>query len=73
VSDVFVEESRETTERELRQLSIACNAVLDGLWIEGGIIPDEFLVNELVETAIRSFSALIGVALGHYVSIECNH
>lgn len=70
IADVFSEESRETTDKELRQLSIACNAVLDGLWIEGGIIPDEFMTNELVETAIRGFSALTGVELSRYLGVE---
>jgi len=26
----------------LRQLAIACNAVIDGLWLEGGALPDDF-------------------------------
>lgn len=67
ISDVFQEENRQATEVELRQLSIACNAVLDGLWIEGGIIPDEFSDNELVETVVGAFSALIQVDLSPFV------
>ncbi|MGR5239181.1 TetR family transcriptional regulator C-terminal domain-containing protein [Vibrio alfacsensis] len=68
IADVFEEEKRETSETELRQLSIACNAVLDGLWIEGGVIPDEFSQNELVDTALRAFSALTHVDLEQYLT-----
>lgn len=67
IADVFEQEGREVSEAELRQLSIACNGVLDGLWIEGGIIPDEFADNELVDTVIRAFSGMIQVDLAPYV------
>ena len=68
IAQVFEEEGRDANEAELRQLSIACNAVLDGIWIEGGVIPDEFSENELVETAIRAFSALVNVELKQYLT-----
>ncbi len=29
-------------EEELRHLAIACNAIIDGLWLEGGTLPDAF-------------------------------
>lgn len=52
---------------ELRQLAIACNAVLDGLWIEGGTLPDMFSAGELVEIGIRSISAMLGCDLHNHL------
>ncbi|CAH0529870.1 TetR/AcrR family transcriptional regulator [Vibrio hippocampi] len=59
IADVLEEEKRTTSEAELRILSIACNAILDGIWIEGGIIPEEFGQNELIDTVINAVSAII--------------
>ena len=57
-------------EAELRQLSIACNAVIDGLWLEGGTLPDAFAKDELVEIGIRSISAMLGVDLHYYLLLS---
>ena len=35
-------------------MAIACNAVIDGLWLEGGTLPDAFGPDELVQIGIRS-------------------
>jgi AcrR family transcriptional regulator len=67
ITDIFIEENKLATDKEFRQLSIACNAVLDGLWIEGGIIPDDFARDELVETAILAFSKLLDIDLLMYL------
>ena len=58
------------TEAELRQLAIACNAVLDGLWLEGGTLPDAFAKDELVEIGIRSISAMLGCDLRYYLLLS---
>ncbi|WP_435235848.1 TetR/AcrR family transcriptional regulator [Psychromonas sp. PT13] len=68
IADMFRQEKRPMTDKKLRRLSIACNAVLDGLWIEGGIIGDEFEANELVDTAIHAFSQLLDINLNDYVT-----
>lgn len=47
----------------LRQLAIACNAVIDGLWLEGGALPDAFTPGELVEIGLQSVAALTGLNL----------
>ena len=52
---------------ELRRLAIACNAVIDGLWMEGSALPDAFAKGELVQIGIRSISAMLGVDLYPYL------
>lgn len=52
-----------TTPRELRLLAIACNAVIDGLWMEGGALSGAFEPGELPEIGIRSVGAIIGTDL----------
>ncbi len=55
----------ETPDR-LRRDAIACNAVIDGLWLEGGVLPHGFGPGELVRIGLRSVGALLGVDLtGH--------
>lgn len=58
------------TPMELRQLAIACNAVIDGLWLEGGTLPDAFAKNELVDIGIRSISAMLGCDLNYYLLLS---
>ena len=63
ISEVFDEIGRPVSDQQLRRLSIAGNAILDGLWIEGGALPDAFQEGELVRVGLESFSALLGVDL----------
>jgi TetR/AcrR family transcriptional regulator, transcriptional repressor of bet genes len=48
---------------QLRQEAIACNAVIDGLWLEGSVLPHGFIAGELVRIGLRSVSAILGVDL----------
>lgn len=48
---------------ELRRLAIASNAVIDGLWMEGGALPELFDPGELPEIGVASVGAIIGVNL----------
>ncbi len=57
-------------EEELRQLAIACNAVIDGLWLEGSTLPDAFAKGELVHIGIRSVGAMLGVDLQFYLLLS---
>jgi TetR/AcrR family transcriptional repressor of bet genes len=51
---------------QLRQEAIACNAVIDGLWLEGGVLPHGFAPGELVRIGLTSVGAILGVDLmGH--------
>ncbi len=44
-------------------LAIACNAVIDGLWMEGGLLPDAFAAGELERLGLRSVGAILGIEL----------
>jgi TetR/AcrR family transcriptional repressor of bet genes len=63
ISDVLNEAGMPATSQKLRHLAIACNAVIDGLWMEAGALPDEFETGELPEIGLRSVGAIIGVKL----------
>jgi AcrR family transcriptional regulator len=65
IADVLREAGKTATPRTLRQLAIACNAVIDGLWMEGGALPRAFKPGELPEIGLRSVGAIIGIELEH--------
>lgn len=44
-----------------RREAIACNALIDGLWIEGGSLPDNFDSGELLRIALDGIGAMLGV------------
>ncbi|MBL9046737.1 MAG: TetR family transcriptional regulator C-terminal domain-containing protein [Tabrizicola sp.] len=54
---------RAATPEQLRSEAIAGNALLDGLWIEGSLLPDAFARNELITIALRSIGAILGANL----------
>jgi TetR/AcrR family transcriptional regulator, transcriptional repressor of bet genes len=58
------------SEEELRRLAIAGNALLDGLWMEGGTLPDAFAKGELVNIAINAIGAMLGVDLHYYLLLS---
>ncbi|MBI1171737.1 TetR family transcriptional regulator [bacterium] len=58
------------TEADLRRLAIAANAVIDGLWMEGSALPEEFANGELVDIGIRAVGAIIGVDLQRYLFLS---
>ena len=47
----------------LRRHAIACNAVIDGLWLEGSALPDWFVQGELPAIVVTSVGAILGIAL----------
>lgn len=47
----------------LRPLAIACNAVIDGLWMEGSALPDQFAPGEVERIGLASVGALLGLDL----------
>lgn len=48
---------------QLRADAIACNAVIDGLWLEGSALPDAFAPGELERIGLRSVGAILGFDL----------
>lgn len=49
--------------KDLRHMAIACNAVIDGLWMEGGALPETFDTDELAQIGLKSVGAIIGLPL----------
>ncbi len=47
----------------LRAEAIACNGVIDGLWLEACALPEAFVKGEVVEIGLRSVSAILGINL----------
>ena len=54
---------RTASESQLRAEAIACNAVIDGLWLEGSILLHSFQPGEIVTIGLRSVGAILGVDL----------
>lgn len=47
----------------LRHLGTAANAVIDGLWLEGGALPDAFEAGELAQIGLEAVGAIVGISL----------
>lgn len=45
----------------LYQLATACNALIDGLWMEGGALPEAFAPGELSQIGLDAVGAIIGL------------
>lgn len=54
---------RPSTPDQRRREAIVGNALLDGLWIEGSLLPDAFAPTELISIALKSIGAILGVDL----------
>jgi TetR/AcrR family transcriptional repressor of bet genes len=48
---------------QLRRDAIACNAVIDGLWLEGSALPDAFAPDELVQIGLHAVGAILKLDL----------
>ena len=46
-----------------RRLAIACNAVIDGLWLEGGTLPASFEPDEIEAIGLAAISAILATPL----------
>lgn len=46
-----------------RRDAIACNAVIDGLWMEGSALPEGFATGELVGIGLHAIGAILGTDL----------
>ncbi len=47
----------------LRARTIGCNAVIDGLWLEGSMLPDHFGPGELEKICLSAIGAIVGIDL----------
>ena len=61
ISATLLEAGIKVSKARLRQLAIACNAIIDGLWLEGGALPDAFTPNELPEIGWHAITVIIGL------------
>lgn len=61
--------NRPATPAQLRSEAIACNAVIDGLWLEGSLIPHAFGDHELPRIGLASIGAILGIDLLAHVAI----
>ena len=51
------------TPAQLRRDAIACNGVIDGLWLEGSILPEAFALGEIPAIALTSVGAILNIDL----------
>ena len=63
IAKALAEAGRTTAPDDLRRLAIACNAVIDGLWLEGGVLPEAFAAGEVERIGLSAVGALIGLDL----------
>jgi AcrR family transcriptional regulator len=54
---------RQVSAARMRGDAIACNAVIDGLWVEGSLLPHAFAQGEIVTLGLSSVGAILGVDL----------
>lgn len=47
----------------LRRAAIACNGLIDGLWLEGSLISDSFEPEEIVAVGLNAVGTILGVDL----------
>ena len=47
----------------LRADAIAANALIDGLWLEGSLLPDDFDTSELARTGLNKIGVLLDLPL----------
>ena len=63
ICDALDEAGIVSTALDVRRMAIASNAVIDGLWMEGGALPDAFEPAELSLIGRNSVGAIIGIDL----------
>lgn len=63
IADALRADGRAASAAALRRHAIACNAVIDGLWLEGGLLPDAFAPGELPAIGLASIGAMLGLPL----------
>lgn len=59
---------RETQPGQTRREAIACNALIDGLWVEGSLLSTSFAPGEIIRIGLQSAGAILGVDLMAHTS-----
>ncbi len=52
---------------QLRKLAIACNAVIDGLWLESAALRSRFSTGEIAEIGLLSVGGILGIDLSDFM------
>ena len=63
LQDLIAALPRVASSAQLRSDAIACNAIIDGLWLEGSILPEAFAADEIVAIGLASVGAILTVDL----------
>jgi len=63
IADAIRADGREITDAETRRRAIKINALVDGLWLEGCLSPEDLKPAELQKIALSGASSLLGVDL----------
>ncbi|MGJ8611610.1 MAG: TetR family transcriptional regulator C-terminal domain-containing protein, partial [Octadecabacter sp.] len=63
ISQVLAAEGRAQADGEARQLATACNAIIDGLWMEGGASPVGLEGEDLTELALQNIGLILKLDL----------
>ncbi|APG49110.1 TetR/AcrR family transcriptional regulator [Phaeobacter porticola] len=63
IAAALAEVGRPVDPARLHHLAVACNAVIDGLWMEGGALPEAFEEGELPAIGLESVGAILGMNL----------
>ncbi|WP_069300588.1 TetR/AcrR family transcriptional regulator [Neptunicoccus sediminis] len=63
IAEALAEAGTPASQVELRRMAIAGNAVIDGLWMEGGALPEAFEAGELARIGLHSVGAIVGLDL----------
>ena len=63
IVEIMEREGKPLTPGEAMKLATALTAIIDGLWLEGGLLPKAFAPEEIVDIVLNSCEAILGVEL----------
>lgn len=63
IAAALAEAGHPAPEAALRRRAIACNAVIDGLWLEAGMLPGAFAPDEPAQIGLESVAAILDLPL----------
>jgi len=61
ITEALQAQGRPADPGDVEEKAIACNAVLDGLWLEGSMLPDMLPAERLIEVAESTLFAILGL------------
>mgnify|MGYP005840338907 CR=1 FL=1 len=70
IAAALAEAGRPADTQATRRLAIACNGVIDGLWLEGGALPEAFAPGELPAVGCGAVGAILGLDLSGRAATE---